>query len=377
MTTTVMRSRMGRMLCGVDAPRASASSDRMGRYELQEAVGHGGSATVYRALDPKHSRTVALKVIPFGGGEKSGRRFLREARVLASLKHPSLPRVYAVGRSKGRLYLSCEMLEGENLETALKSGNVSLERSVAAVRDVARALAYAHRRGVVHRDVKPANIILCADRNVLIDFGLAKRLSQESQQITRPGQLIGTLPYMAPEQLLPKKFGEVGAPTDIRALGATLFHCITGRAPFKARRDPCEVLLRIVQEDAPCVRDVAPDAPDALVELCRSAMARYPRRRIKAAELADALDAWLQDRAALAERSRAPTERNPVRRHRASRIGRRLRVVRGALAVATIAAACAIATYQAGPWGKTATSDPAAIATDDGSSPFRNAHSSP
>ncbi len=285
---------------GSSTLRLEGGSGSFGRYLIDAEISRGGMGVVYRAQDPKLHRTVAIKVTvadqPGERGERRRLRFEREARLLAGLRHPSLPAVHDFGEERGLLYLVCEFFDGSTLARVVDRNLVGLTERAVAVRDAARALEFAHTRSVIHRDVKPENIILDRVGTYLIDFGLAKDL-EDDEEITRAGSILGTPAFVAPEQIDPASFGEVGPATDIRALGATLYYCLTnGRLPIEAKTPP-ELLGNVLSRDpAPPSARVPPDVtiPAALDELCRQALVRDPAGRPPSAgAVADRLDAWL------------------------------------------------------------------------------------
>ncbi len=271
-----------------------------GRYELQDEVGRGAMGIVFRALDRTTGSPVAVKVMLLAdGADPAARRarFEREARLLRELRHASIPRVHEVGEADGLLYIVTDFLEGRTLadaavETETEHGRLRL---VAAVRDVARALHHAHGRGLVHRDVKPENIIVVEERAFLVDFGLARGFDggRSHEQLSRSGEVLGTPAFLAPEQVAPDRFGPVGPRTDVRGLGATLYHVLAGRPPFEIT-NALELMVALLDRDPPSLRTHLPGAPAALVDLCRDALARRPEDRPASAEVfADRLDAYL------------------------------------------------------------------------------------
>ena len=277
----------------------------LGKYRLEQEIGRGAMAVVYRATDTALNRQVALKVLPpyFSHDPEFVRRFQREARVAASLSHPGIVQIYDVGEAPdGTLYIAMQE-GGETLKHLLqREGPLPLQRALAIAEQVAAALDYAHRRGVVHRDVKASNILLGPDdQAVLTDFGIA-RVGQESG-ITAPGFALGTPEYLAPEQ------AEAGKPVDYRAdlyaLGVVLFEMLTGRVPFSADR-PEAVLHAHIFTPPPAPSGLDPALPEAVSQVLLKALAKDPNERYQSGA---ALVAALQSAQQMAA---VPTPPQPV-----------------------------------------------------------------
>jgi hypothetical protein len=263
----------------------------IGRFEILELAGAGGAGTVYCALDPTTSARVAVKVL-HGLGEADVARFTREARLLARVRHPGVVRYVDHGHADGgSAYLVMEWLEGEDLRARLARGGLSLGESIALGRRVAEALAAVHAHGLVHRDVKPGNIFLPGGRVAeakIIDFGLA-RGALSTVAMTQTGLILGTPSYMAPEQARGQR--DLDARADLFSLGALLFKCVTGRAPFEGRTI-LAVLTKVLLDEAPRLREARPDVPPALDALVARLLAKDPDQRpAGAAEVAAALAA--------------------------------------------------------------------------------------
>ncbi len=267
-----------------------------GRFLVECEVGRGGVGIVYRAQDQVSGQAVALKVIAIAGvdaGEEA--RFKREGRVLAGLKHPGIVRLVAFGQlEEGQPYVAMEWLEGEDVAQRQRRAPLTLAESLRVAAQVADALAAAHAAGIVHRDVKPSNIILLKTEGSppqptpavakLVDFGVA---SAEDAKLTRTGAIVGTPAYMAPEQA--RGDGEVEARADIYALGATLFEMVAGRPPHVGPT-PIAILARLVTTPAPRLSEVVIDAPYSLDELLARMLATQPfDRPSTAAEVAQEL----------------------------------------------------------------------------------------
>ena len=201
-------------------------------YRIERRVGRGGMGVVYRATDLSLERTVALKVLAEELAKEPGfqRRFVGESKLAASLDHPNVIPIYAAGEFEGVLYIAMRFVPGHDLRTLLREQErLEPERAARLVAQVASALDAAHEHGLVHRDVKPANVLMTAEDHVyLTDFGLSKRLSADSQA-TRTGMVLGTLDYVAPEQI---RGDGVGPYTDVYSLGCMIVHLLTGTVPY-------------------------------------------------------------------------------------------------------------------------------------------------
>jgi serine/threonine-protein kinase len=245
-------------------------------------------SVVYLAEHDWLQRKVALKVLApqLAEDERFRERFVRESRLAASLDHPNVIPIYEAGASGGDLFIAMRYVEGTDLRTLLhESGALEPARAVAIVRQVAAALDAAHEQGLVHRDVKPGNVLLARQRGseagehvYLSDFGLTKRSASDSG-ITGTGQFVGTLDYAAPEQF---KGGTPDSRTDVYSLGCVLFECLTGRPPFTSEND-AGLMYAHLQEDPPSVTDERPDLPTAVDAVVAKAMAKSPADRYQAA----------------------------------------------------------------------------------------------
>lgn len=258
-----------------------APGERLGPYEVLEPIGRGGMGAVYKAFDPALNRLVALKVLPaeFLHDPSFAERFQREIRIWASLEHPSVVPVYMAGIEKGQPFLSMKFVAGGTLAERLKTGPLALERAFSILADVAVALDYAHAQGIVHRDVKPANVLLGADgRAYLSDFGIADIVSADRPE-TQPRGMVGTPRYMAPEQARGQTPDQRA---DVYSLGCMAYEMLTGAPPF-AGRTPVDVILRHMNEEPTPPRALAPGLPPAAEEAILTAMAKDPAWRWPAA----------------------------------------------------------------------------------------------
>jgi len=246
-------------------------------------------AVVYRAHQSSLNRHVAIKVLPshLGLDQEFVERFQREARASAQLRHPNIVVIHDVGHDQGLYYIVMELLEGRTLKEIIElEGALPVERASRIVEQVADALDYAHERGLVHRDVKPANIFVGEDGHAtLTDFGIAKAAS-EAQQLTRTGILMGTPDYMSPEQA---EGGEVDYRTDLYALGVVLYQMLSGQVPFRGTT-PHAILHAVIYEPPAALRQVRPNLSPSVEMMVMKAIAKRPERRYQSgAELAESL----------------------------------------------------------------------------------------
>jgi eukaryotic-like serine/threonine-protein kinase len=260
-----------------------------GRYAVEREVGHGGMAVVYLARDCRHDRVVALKVLQERFTEVLGsERFLREIRLAARLHHPHLLPLYDSGEAGGFLYYVTPYIEGGSLRDRLVAeGRVALVPALRLTRQAADALDYAHRQNVVHRDVKPENILLEEGHAVVADFGVARAVTAAADSaLTQAGMLIGTPAYMSPEQASDEP---LDARCDIYALGCVLFEMLSGRPPFTGSA-PLAIIAQRLTEPAPTLAAVGVVVPPGVEQLVARALAQRPDDRFSSgAELARAL----------------------------------------------------------------------------------------
>ena len=257
------------------------------RYELGPVLGQGGMAKVHRGLDRQLGRQVAIKVLapPFDRDREFVERFQREARAAAGLSHPNIVAVFDSGSDDGTHYIVTELVEGETLADRLRrDGPMPQAEAVAVAVDIARALAAAHERGLIHRDIKPGNVMLLPDGRVkVVDFGIARAAGSDT--LTNTGVVLGSTAYLSPEQASGQPVDERA---DLYALGCVLYEMLTGRVPFSADT-PIATMYRHVNEDPPPPSTFAP-IPSELEDIVMRALEKDPKRRFaSASELEAAL----------------------------------------------------------------------------------------
>ena len=251
---------------------ALAAGDRLGRYEILNQLGSGGMGEVYRAVDTALARDVAIKVLPDGVAGDSSRleRFKREAQAVAALSHPNILEIHDVGEQDGVHFAVTELLEGETLRQRIPASGMSWQTVVEIGAEIAEALAAAHDRGIIHRDVKPDNIFVTgAGRTKVLDFGLARlqeetspegRIGELGQTETQTGTLLGTMGYMAPELV---SGGRADPRSDIFALGCVLYEMVTGRRAF-LRQTAERTLWATLHEEPPPPSSIGVVLPEPL-----------------------------------------------------------------------------------------------------------------
>jgi serine/threonine protein kinase len=283
-----MRSEEATWLISSDAPSANIrSSKRSAQYQIIEKIGEGGMAAVYKAYQPGLDRYVAVKVLPPLHAKQPGfsQRFQREAKAIANLHQQNILPVYDSGQEEDYSFIVMRHVEGARTLKEVMQTPLSLSQVAHLVGQIASALDYAHRQGVVHRDVKPANVLMDGDWALLTDFGLAK-MTEASVALTGTGVGIGTPAYMSPEQ---GQGLRVDHRTDIYSLGIILYEMLTGRIPHEAET-PIAIVFKRATEPLPLPRTLNPKIPEAVERVILKALAREPGDRFASAgEMAAAL----------------------------------------------------------------------------------------
>lgn len=259
----------------------------LGQYKIIDQIGEGGMATVFKAYQPGLNREVALKVLPPYVAQKEGftERFTREAQAIGNLHHPNILPVYDSGQDKGFGYIAMRYIPKANTLAHLMRKSLKTEQIIQLTEQIAGALDHAHQSGIIHRDVKPSNILMDGDWVLLSDFGLAKMIAAPSE-LTGTGVGIGTPAYMSPEQAKGEK---IDHRTDIYSLGIILFEMLTGQVPHKAET-PLATAVKRINEPLPSPRSLNPDIPEAVEQVLLKALAMAPAQRYDSAgEMATAL----------------------------------------------------------------------------------------
>src|SRR5687768_5589834 len=258
-------------------------------YRIESFIGRGGMAGACRAEDMPLGRKLALKLLTpqLADSEQFRHRFIRESRLAASLDHPNIVPIYEAGEADGQLFIAMRYVLGADLKAVLNEmgGQLPLERTLRLFSQIGNALDSAHRAGLVHRDVKPANILVAESQEhagdarghhaYLTDFGLTKRTSELSGGLTGTGHFLGTVDYVSPEQIQGKP---VGTATDVYALGCVLYECLTGLPPFR-RDDDAALLWAHLIDTPPPITAIRPDVPEAVNAVVARAMAKDPADR--------------------------------------------------------------------------------------------------
>src|SRR5437868_3800331 len=300
-------------------PTVARMSKDFGDYELLEEIGRGGQGVVYRARQKSLNRIVALKVIGLAhwATEAHVKRFRLEAEAAASLNHPCIVPIYEVGERDGACYFSMGLVEGGQLDAVAKREPIPIRRAAELIAKLARTVSYAHEHGILHRDIKPGNILLDAKGEPhLTDFGLARLVETEST-VTRTMEVLGTHSYMAPEQAVGNNAGVTRA-TDIYGLGAVLYQLLTGHPPF-AGGTTFETVRLVLDTEPRQPRLLNPKVDRDLATICLMCLDKDPQRRYSSAlALAEDLERWLKHepirarRTGIFTRGRKWVRRNPA-----------------------------------------------------------------
>src|SRR6266700_1302985 len=290
-----------------------------GDYELQQEIGRGGQGVVYRARQKSLNRTVALKIIVLGhwATARHLKRFRLEAEAAASLNHPSIVPIHEIGERDGCCYFSMNLIEGGQLDEVVRREAIFIRRAAELIAKLARTVHYAHEHGILHRDIKPGNILLDTEGEPhLTDFGLARLVETEST-VTRTTEVLGTPSYMAPEQASGNNVALTSA-TDIYGLGAVLYHLLTGCPPF-AGGTTYETVRLVLETEPRQPRLLNPKVDRDLSTICLKCLEKDPKRRYSSAlALAEDLEHWLQHepirarRTGLFTRGKKWMRRNPT-----------------------------------------------------------------
>ena len=301
------------------AARAAEMLGELADYELLEEIGRGGQGVVFRARQKSLNRTVALKVISLGQWASKAHltRFRREAESAASLEHPCIVPIYEVGEGDGSCYFSMKLIEGGQLDEVVRREPMPIRRAVELIAKVARTVHYAHEHGILHRDIKPGNILLDTKGEPhLTDFGLARLVESEST-VTRTLEVLGTPSYMAPEQAAGNN-AAISSVTDVYGLGAVLYQLLTGHPPF-AGGTTYETIKLVLDAEPRQPRLLNPKVDRDLSTICLKCLEKDPRRRYSSAlALGEDLEHWLKHEPILARhtgiftRGKKWVRRNPT-----------------------------------------------------------------
>ena len=270
---------------------------QIGDYDILGVLGRGGMGVVYKARQRGLNRMAALKMILAAGhaSEADFLRFQTEAEAVAKLQHPNIVQIFEVGQDDGHPYFSLEYVDGGTLSGKLANNPLPARQAAELVEPLARAMFYAHENGILHRDLKPGNILLTLQGTPKItDFGLAKRMGDDSSNNTGTGSILGTPAYMAPEQA-EGKIRELGPGVDIYALGSVLYHALTGRPPFLGET-VLDTLQQVKNDDPLPPSRLQPKVPRDLETICLKCLQKEPAKRYATAnDLADDLHRFLNN----------------------------------------------------------------------------------
>jgi len=274
----------------------------MGRYVVEREIGVGGAARVYSAFDAKHDRHLAIKVLrPELGASVTAERFNREVKLLGQLRHPNVLTLIDSGEADGNLFYVMPYVEGESLRDVMNRGPVPVGDAVRLLRDVVDALAYAHRRGILHRDVKPENVLV-DDRHALVtDFGIARAVAGDpdgGKRLTLAGRTLGSPNYMAPEQVVGN--ADTDARADLYAFGVMAYELLSGRLPYAAKNAAAMLMAHLNDAPIPLAQS-RPDVPPAVAKIVMRCLEKEPKDRWKSSDdLLHALEALTAPETAVA-----------------------------------------------------------------------------
>jgi serine/threonine protein kinase len=261
-----------------------------GRYEVEREIGRGGNARIFLATD-SNGLAVALKILhPELLVSVAADRFLREIKLCSRLNHPHIARLLDSGEQEWLVYYVMSYAEGPTLRERLDGGQFSIHDTLRLAADLLDALDHAHSQGIIHRDVKPANVVLSSEGAILLDFGIARAvIASGTDQLTRSGIAVGTSTYMSPEQIT--ALADIDHRSDLYSMGCMLFECLAGQPPFHHRNEAVVLQLHLTQP-APDVRTLRSDTPADLAAGISKALAKAPKDRWRsAAAMRDALGA--------------------------------------------------------------------------------------
>lgn len=255
---------------------------KVGRYQIISKIGAGGMGEVYKALDPNLDRTVALKTLlpAVSSNPDAYKRFIREAKSNAQLNHNNIVTVYDFGRYKNICFIVMDFIDGSSLEDIMLSQKISIDKSCQLIMAALDALEYSHKKGIVHRDIKPGNMLVSKEGQFAItDFGLAKAMNCTDEKISQSGAIVGTPAYMSPEQ---GKGGTVDAQSDIFSIGVVFYELLTGDRPFHGS-NPLQILYSLANNTPTPMRELNKDISPALEKICLKALEKEKENRYKSA----------------------------------------------------------------------------------------------
>ncbi len=257
--------------------------ETISHYKILEKLGEGGMGVVYKARDTKLDRTVAIKLLPahMSADPEAKKRFVQEAKSASALDHPNICTIHEIDETEdGATFIVMACYQGQTLRELINEGPLEIDKAVDIASQISSGLAKAHENGIVHRDIKPPNIILTTDGHVkILDFGIAKL--ESATRITREGSTLGTAGYMSPEQA---KGGETGPETDVWATGVILYEMLTGSPPFRGDYEPA-VIYSILNEEPQLITDERRDVPAPLEDLIEKTLKKDPAKRFATAHI--------------------------------------------------------------------------------------------